>query len=144
MLQSTRPQARELLMSDANVNSLNPSGSTLIHTAVRTGNVGMLELILSFRPQNIDVKEGSSVGGGTPLHVAAMLGDDGMIAMLVKHGAQATAQVIETTRCLSALFRVVCMCVCVYVHTMGLYVSVQSYVHINSYTVHDHVLKFEW
>jgi ankyrin repeat protein len=80
-------------MSEANVNSLNPSGSTLIHTAVRTGNVDMLELILSFRPHSMDVKEGDSVGGGTPLHVAAMLGDDKMVALLIKHGAQAKAQV---------------------------------------------------
>jgi hypothetical protein len=43
-------KAKQLLLSDGDINVVNTSGSTLCHEAVRTGDITMLEMILSFHP----------------------------------------------------------------------------------------------
>lgn len=59
--------------------------------AVRTGDFRMLELVVSFRPK-VDVHESKEVGGSTPLHHAAMLGDNKMVRLLLLNGADPTAR----------------------------------------------------
>ena len=43
-------KAKQLLLSDGDINVINTSGSSLCHEAVRSGDLAMLEMILSFHP----------------------------------------------------------------------------------------------
>lgn len=55
----------------------------------------MLELVLAFHPK-ADVHEGSVIGGGTPLHVAALIGDVRMVGLLLKNGAKCGSTVSQS------------------------------------------------
>lgn len=111
-------KAKQLLLSDGDINVVNTSGSTLCHEAVRTGDVAMLEMILSFHPgkltvtavfhvrikndlhpADIDRKEHPSVGGSAPLHAAAAQGNLDMIKLLLLHRADPTSRdsAVEST-----------------------------------------------
>ena len=76
-------RARQLLMVEGNVNAVNTSGSSLAHVAVRTGDWRMLALVLDFHGK-VNVKESKEVGGGTPLHAAANMGNMRMVNDLLK------------------------------------------------------------
>ena len=57
------------------------------HAAVRCGDIEMVDLILSQRSCLVNVHSAPGDGAGSALHVACLLGDGAMAALLVKHGA---------------------------------------------------------
>jgi len=80
-------KTRRLLMNDGDVNCRNASGSTPLHVVVRAGDAKLLSMILAFHP-DINAREGSSVGEGTPLHVAVHEGSEECVKLLIKAGAK--------------------------------------------------------
>ena len=91
------PQTRQILLGDGNVNAVRPSGTSLTHAAVRTCNARMLELVISFHPK-VTVSEAPEVGGMSPLHVAALIGDIKLAQLLLNNGAMTTCQVTPPPR----------------------------------------------
>eukprot|EP00292_Cryptomonas_paramecium_P009387 CAMPEP_0113724724 /NCGR_PEP_ID=MMETSP0038_2-20120614/39274_1 /TAXON_ID=2898 /ORGANISM="Cryptomonas paramecium" /LENGTH=248 /DNA_ID=CAMNT_0000654729 /DNA_START=55 /DNA_END=800 /DNA_ORIENTATION=+ /assembly_acc=CAM_ASM_000170 len=79
-------RVKELLLSDGDIGIRNTSGSSLLHAAVRTDDIAILDLILSFHP-DINHKELPSVGGQSPLHAACLQGNLSMVQRLLRFNA---------------------------------------------------------
>ena len=83
---------RLLLEKKADVHIVNVGGATPLHTAAAfRADPSAVEMLIQ-AGADVNLKTSASYGGWTPLHGAAARNSGGIIAVLLKHGADPTAK----------------------------------------------------
>lgn len=80
-----------LLEQDGDVNAQDDTGATLLHRAVRAGNLESAELLIEHGAEVNATDE----SGDTPLHEAARSGHTEMVELLTEHGAAMGARTTQ-------------------------------------------------
>ena len=78
--------AEPLIKAGTDVRARNPRGYTAMYWAANCGNIKLIELLLD-KGADINAKLEPNLGGGTPLHVAALLNRYNVARILIKRGA---------------------------------------------------------
>jgi ankyrin repeat protein len=83
---------RLLLEKKADVHMVNVGGATPLHTAAAfRADPTVIEMLIQ-AGADVNLKASASYGGWTPLHGAAARNSGGIVAILLKHGADPTAK----------------------------------------------------
>ena len=70
------------------INWTNPlTGLNPVHTAVNSGDLKVLRAVLEFQPKEINAKTTVQNGGNTPLHLAVLNNQPGLLEILLKNRA---------------------------------------------------------